>query len=459
MAKSTPAQTFARIYALWVHKGTSPGDRASAKDKIDRWLKKHNKTFDDIPAILAQAEVDNATSGPPPPPPDPRDAGPAQSVDPGYTVLDLIRQRVELYLVFSSPHEYVAYTLWATYAHVYEFYQHAPRLVITSPTSGCGKSRGLRVLDRLVARPKMSDNFTTATLYDSANDRRTLLVDEADNLDFDTRGSLRAVFNSGYEKGGMFPRGVGKQRREYRTFVPLAMASIGVLTPPGTLPPPLMRRSIILVMQKRRPKRRFVTGNTPDLDALYRHLTSIWAPGVILSPDPELPDELLRADPSVVDNWRPLISVADACSPAWGTLAREAAVFFAQSGRHEDPIVVLLRDIRTVFDVLGVDRITIKALVTALHEMEDGRWSEFCGVQRNRTPHKLRESELRAMLRPLGIVTHSVWPGKGKPGDHSGKGYSRADFEAAWRAYCGEAEEAETGKPAKVLPLRPPGSA
>jgi len=226
-----------------------------------------------------------------------------------------------------------------------------------------------------------------------------------------------------------------------------------VLTPPGTLPPPLMRRSIILLMQKRRPKRRFVTGNTPDLDALYRHLASIWAPGVILNPDPKLPDELLRADPSVADNWRPLISVADACLPAWGTLAREAAVFFALSGRHEDPIVVLLRDIRTVFDMLSVDRITIKALVTALHEMEDGRWSEFCGVQRNRTPHKLRESELRAMLRPLGIVTRSVWPGKGKPGDHSGKGYYRSDFEAAWRAYCGDEE---TGKPAKVVTLKAP---
>src|SRR6516162_300382 len=455
MAKSTPAQRFARIFELFLN-GAMPGERDAAERKVNAWLKQHGKTRADIKAILAQAAADDAAQAPPPPPSDPRDAGPAQSVDPGYTVLDLICQRVELYLVFSSPHEYVAYTLWAAYTHVYEFYQHAPRLVITSPTSGCGKSRGLRVLDRLVARPKMSDNFTTATLYDNANDRRTLLVDEADNLDFDTRGSLRAVFNSGYEKDGMFSRGVGKQRREYRTFVPLAMASIGVLTPPGTLPPPLMRRSIILLMQKRRPKRRFVTGNTPDLDALYRHLASIWAPGVTLNPDPKLPDELLQADPSVVDNWRPLISVADACSPAWGALAREAAVFFAQSGRHEDPVVVLLRDIRIVFDAQGVDRIVIKALVTALHEIEDGRWSEFCGVQRNRTPHKLRESELRAMLRPLGIVTHSVWPGKGKSGDHSGKGYYRSDFEAAWRAYCGEEEEAETGKPAKVVALKAP---
>jgi len=398
MAKSTPAQTFARIFAVWVHPGTQPGDRTNAERKMDAWLKRNGKTRADIPKILAQAAADDAAQAPPPPPSDPRDAGPARPVDPGYTLLDLIRQRVELYLVFSNPHEYVVFTLWAACTHVYEFFQHTPRLVLTSPTSGCGKSRGLKVLDRLVARPELSDNFTVASLYDAAHDdRKTLLVDEGDNLDFDTKGALRAIFNSGYEKGGTFTRKLGKERVKFRTFVPLALASIGVLTPPGTLPPPLMRRSIINLMQKRRPKRRFVTGDTPDLDALYQHMVLIWAPGVVLNPDPALPDELLRADPSIADNFRPLIGVADACSPEWGALARAAAVFFAQSGRHEDPVVTLLRDIRTAFNVQAVDRITLKALVAALHEMEDGRWSEFCGVQRNRTPHKLRESELRAI--------------------------------------------------------------
>src|SRR5262249_32998238 len=250
MAKDTPAQKFAKFFRMFIDKGAAPEERAKAERQMDAWLKQHGKTQSDIPAILAQAAADDAAQTRPPPPSDPRDAGPAQSVDPGYTVLDLIRQRAELYLVFSSPHEYVAYTLWAAHTHVYEFFQHTPRLVLTSPTSGCGKSRGLRVLDRLVARPKYSDNWTTATLYESADERRTILADEADNLPFEDKGSLRAVCNSGYEKGGMIPRGVGKHRREWQTFAPLALASIGVLTPPGTLPPPLMRRSIILLMQK-----------------------------------------------------------------------------------------------------------------------------------------------------------------------------------------------------------------
>src|SRR5262249_44631982 len=202
----------------------------------------------------------------------------------------------------------------------------------------------LNVADRLVARSEKGDNWTVASMYDAAHyDRKTLVVDEADNLDFATKGALRAIYNSGYAKGGTFPRKVGKHRVRYGTNVPLIMASIGVLTPPGTLPPPLLRRSITILMQKHRlKKRRFIAGDTRDLALVYSHLWA-WAREVKLNLDPKLPDELMRADPSLADNWRVMISIADACSPAWGTLAREAAIFFARSGRHEEPVVTLLR--------------------------------------------------------------------------------------------------------------------
>ena len=449
MAKNTPSQHFRDLFNRYIA-GSTENERAEGEKKMDAWLKRHGKTRIDAPKVLAQAARDDEAAKPPPPPSDPRDAGsPPRS---RVTVLDLVHAMAEDYLVLSSPHEYVAYALWAVHTHVYELFEHTPRLVLTSPTGGCGKSQGLKVLDRLVARPKKSDNFTAATIYDSANDRHTVLVDEADNLDFESKGAMRAVFNSGYDRSGTFSRGVGKHRREYRTFAPLAMASIGVLTPPGTLPGPLMRRSIIILMQKRRPKRRFRVGDTGDLDLVYQHIR-MFAREATLNLDPELPSELEHADPSLADNWRVLISIADACSPAWGVLAREAAIFFARSGRHEDLIATLLRDIRTVFHVRGVDRIGIKALVAALHNVECDRWSEFPGVKRNLQPHKLRESELRAMLRPLGIFTHSIWPQKGRPGDDSVKGYTYADFESSWSTYCGGEE---TGKPAKVIALKVP---
>ena len=160
--------------------------------------------------------------------------------------------------------------------------------------------------------------------------------------------------------------------------------------------------------------------------------------------DPELPAEVDRGDPTLADNWRVLISVADACSPGWGKLAREAAIWFERSGRHDDPVVMLLRDARTIYDTLGTDRLFVNvvekegrplsaamhrlSLLPALHAMEHGYWMEFCGVGRNRSPHKLTETELRSMLRPLIGSPHSIWlMGPRQPGDSSAKGWLRGD--------------------------------
>jgi hypothetical protein len=70
--KATPAQRFAKIFALFMA-GATPDERAAAERKLDAWLRQHSKTRGDIPAVLAQAVADDAASAPPPPPPpDPR---------------------------------------------------------------------------------------------------------------------------------------------------------------------------------------------------------------------------------------------------------------------------------------------------------------------------------------------------------------------------------------------------
>ena len=56
------------------------------------------------------------------------------------------------------------------------------------------------------------------------------------------------------------------------------------------------------------------------------------------------------------DNWRPLIAIADACGPEVGELAREIAIKMCQ-GLDEDLEVLLLRDIRGVFDLEREDRL------------------------------------------------------------------------------------------------------
>jgi len=456
MPKTTPAQRFAKCFQVWMDTRASPHDRANAERKMEEWLKRHGKSRIDIPLILAQAVADDAAAQPPPPPSDPRDVDPSQPVGgvgingTNVTVLDLVRAFAQDYLAMEE-HEFVAYALWAIHSHMFDKFMMTPRLVLTSPVRGCGKSVALDVLSRLVARPDKTDNITAAAIYDIIDrERCTLLIDEADNLELSAKGALRAVLNSGHRKGGTIRRGTGKQRRRYQTFAPIALASIGILTLP------LMSRSIVIHMARHdgsRRLRRFDLEDTRDLDLAYQHIRA-WARDVVLNPDPEMPAELRGR---TADNWRPLISIADACSEAWGRLAREAAVTFAKSYRDEDIVVILLGDIREVFSAHRADRLSSKALVDALNAMEDAGWAEWRGLQGDQQPRKLTQGALAALLRLLHppIRPRSIWSSPRQPGDSSVKGYHRSDFERAWREYCDD-EAGTPAQPAKILHLRKP---
>jgi hypothetical protein len=376
---------------------------------------------------------------------DPRDAGPAPDDLGNVTPADLIRRMLEQYVALSNAHEYVACALWAVHTHVYDRYMQTPRLLLTSPVRGCGKSVVLKVLNRLVARPKLTDNITAAAIYDIIDRKRcTMLIDEADNLELSAKAALRSVLNSGYEKRGSFDRGTGKQHREYLTFAPVALASIGILTLP------LMSRTIVIHMRRHDEKRRFDWEDTRELDLAYQHVC-MWAGDVVLNRDPDIPAEVPRGRPA--NNWRPLIAIADACGGEWGRLAREAAVTFAGAYRDEDIIIILLRDIRDIFNARKVDRLTSKTLVDALNAMDDAGWSEWCGLHDDQRPRKLTQGELARLLRLLTppIRPRSIWAAPRRPGDSSAKGYYRADFEADWRAYCDEGGTPAQANKIKVL--------
>jgi hypothetical protein len=202
-----------------------------------------------------------------------------------------------------------------------------------------------------VARSELTDNITAAAVYDTIDSLLcTLLMDEFDNQELAAKAALRAVLNAGYRKGRKIHRGVGKNRRAYRVFAPIAIAAI------GTLSLSLMSRSVVIRMQRNdrwRELRRFDFNDTGALDRVYVQ-TRDWARHVKLDPDPALPPELVDR---LADNWRPLIAIADSFGTEWGRIARATAVFFAKDYREEDVPVLLLRSIREVFDARGVDRI------------------------------------------------------------------------------------------------------
>jgi Protein of unknown function (DUF3631) len=229
--------------------------------------------------------------------------------------------------------------------------------------------------------------------------------------------------------------------RSFSTFAPMAIAAIGAASAL-----PLLSRSIPIRLQSHdgthKLRRLDITAPDPAIDEIYRRIV-VWAHIVELNTDPEMPAELRNR---MADNWRPLISIAEACGDQsnWRMSARAAAAIFAADYHDEDAAVILLNDVHDVFDAKGTDRIWSKDLAAELHAIDDGLWCEWRGVAGDQQPRKILQGQIAAMLRPFNIRPRTVWPFGRRPDTKSQKGYFRRDFEAAWAAYC-----SETGTPSQ----------
>jgi hypothetical protein len=111
---------------------------------------------------------------------------------------------------------------------------------------------------------------------------------------------------------------------------------------------------------------------------------------------------------------------------------------FACEYQDADAKILLLTDIRKAFDGCGLDRMSSKALLDALHALDGGEWTEFSGARGDQQPHKLRISELAVMLRDFAIRPRTIWPLNRTSKTKSAKGYRRSQFEEAWRTYCAD---------------------
>jgi Protein of unknown function (DUF3631) len=358
MAKAqTPEEKFVERLRVMFRMLGSDNDfeRETARGRIKALLEKHRKTWNDAVEMLQTGDASNwnvqdENAGATVP-------GVAHASGSKVTALDLIYHMLQAY-VGMQPHEHIATSLWIAHAHAFSRFMITPRLALTSPVRGCGKTTLLKIIERLVPRARRMDGVSAAAIYRLVDrEHCTLLVDEADNLGLFTDGPMRATFNSGHAKGGRIVRAWKDGVREYSTFAPMAIAAI------GALPLPISHRSVTIHMSRYAgadPLRRFDDTNTVDLDITYGQIL-LWARKVKLASDPELPDVLRNRQ---ADNWRPLIAIADTFGPAWGRAAREAALMFAKGYSDEDVAVVLLRDIRDCFDTAGVDRFTSAALAS-----------------------------------------------------------------------------------------------
>ena len=126
----------------------------------------------------------------------------------------------------------------------------------------------------------------------------------------------------------------------------------------------------------------------------------------------------------VADNWRVLVAIADSLDR--GEVARAAAVAHMAEDHYVSERIVLLRDIRTVFNKTQCRRLSSQELVTYPKDGEcEGHWS-------------LSQKTLANMLEKFQIRPHLFWWPEDSPRgqQHQVRGYTRAEFEATWRQYA-----------------------
>nr|WP_241265762.1 DUF3631 domain-containing protein [Streptomyces boncukensis] len=347
-------------------------------------------------------------------------------------MLSELRAAIGKYVVLPSEEALTAVTLWVAATHIQTVLQHAPRLAITSPTKGCGKSRVLDVLHETVYKPMMTVNMSTAVLFRSiGQDPHTLLVDEADTIfGPNARGEneeLRGLLNAGHQRNRPAWRIVGPEHKP-TPFPTFAMAAIAGI---GDLPDTIMDRAVVLRMQKRKPGEKVAPFRSryavPELNALRDRLAAWLGPlrSKAATMVPSMPVEDRAAD-----TWEPLVIIADLAGGHWPASARTACVTMTRHEAVQDVQTSLktrlLRDIHRIFaQADNPEALATHDLVAALLQDADGPWAEY-GTK------GLNAYHLGNLLRDFGIGSANYRFEGGK----QAKAYQRNRFLDAWARHC-----------------------
>jgi hypothetical protein len=174
--------------------GSTEKEREIARERLENLLTGNRKTWGDLVSLLAISEnnperrMDNGGDENPPSPPSSLQQG--ENDPDAFELIDWMLRRF-LYL---QDHQFTALTLWILHTYIFNDFGHSPRLVLTSPVRNC-KSVALDLCEKLCLRPRKFGSTTTAVLPRlTHNNQATILLDEADNMDFAGEPVLRAVF-------------------------------------------------------------------------------------------------------------------------------------------------------------------------------------------------------------------------------------------------------------------------
>ena len=311
--------------------------------------------------------------------------------------------------------------LWVLHAHAHESAGISPILAVTSPTPECGKTTLLMLLGGLVPKPLPASNITPAALFRAVEKwRPTLLIDEADTF-LPTNNDLRGIINSGHNQAQAFVvRTVGENHepKQFITWAPKAIALIGKLSPT------LSSRAIHVRL------RRMAAGDSiePVRADRLEHLKPLcqkaarWAMDHNQTLEDAEPPMSLRGRNA--DNWRHMIAIADAVDGNWPDRARSAADIVNAGVETNTESILLLEDIRDLFEDRRAERLLSAEIAEALAAKEDRPWPEWVAGK------AITPRQIARLLEPFGIGPETI-----RTNEKRGKGYFKNKFNDVFSRY------------------------
>lgn len=354
----------------------------------------------------------------------------AQSFN-GAAILDRVSTFIRRFVHLSDQQARLV-TMWTAHTHAIGAATTTPYLNIHSAVKQSGKTRLLEVLELLVNRPWMTGRVSAACLIRKIDQlHSTLLLDETDAAfkgEQEYSEALRGILNTGFQAGGVASLCVGQGAnitfKDFRTYCAKALAGIG-----SNLPDTVADRSIPIRLVRKLPgetvsrfRRRKVKGEASEIKTELSNWITFIADR-LREVEPSLPDELSDRQQ---DGMEPLLAIADEAGHDWPEAVRRASVeiFHSQAAEDQNIGVILLADIRSIFDVITEDRITTANLLEKLKEIETSPWEDW-SKGKGLTPNGLSR-----LLKPFGVSPRTV-----RTEDKRAKGYLAESFEDAFGRY------------------------
>ena len=356
--------------------------------------------------------------------------------EPGMLMLADVEAFFGRYAVL-PPSAPLVVALWAVATHLADCFDAFPYLSLSSPLSGCGKSRVLELLHMLSARPWFGAAPTEAVLFRFIHAKKpTILLDEVESLNSKKRSerdaAILAILHAGYRKGQTAPRCTGSSHelQMFEVYGPKAFASI------GHLPAALRDRCIVIPMQKHRPDERLTKfwfertkqQAAPPVASIEKLTKAFRAE--IKHTYVNLPELACLVDREE-ELFAPLFAACAVLANSRLSELERAALALpkAKAGNVVDDSLPLrlLSDIRSVWPD-SAEKVLSAELITELSALQESSWHKEIELTQRRLAYYLRDFDVRPGTVRL-------------PDGRRGKGYVREKLSQVFACY---------------LPLSPP---